>query len=59
MRVALALLLNFGIAGALAGETGYVRKAGELRDRPLAEGKVIGQFAAKEPVEILTRQGGC
>ena len=58
MRVALALLLSFAVAGACAGETGYLRKAGELRDRPQADGKVIGQFTAKESVEILARQGG-
>lgn len=58
MRIALALVLSLLPACAFAGENGYVRKAGELRDRPQVDSKVIGQLAALESVEVVARQAG-
>ncbi len=55
-RFAAALVLA-AAGAASAGESGYVPKAAELRDQPVATSRVVARIDAGRPVELLLRRG--
>jgi uncharacterized protein YgiM (DUF1202 family) len=63
MHTAHRILLIFGalfaaVGPALAGESGRMLKADQLRAKPFLDAKAVGTLAPGDRVEILQKQGG-
>jgi hypothetical protein len=57
MRLSVAALALAAAGTLWAGESAYVPKAADLRERPDSQAKVVAQVEAGRPVELLSRQG--